>query len=328
MKYSAQGMGHGHFDKLSYSLYDETGEVLQDYGAARWVNVDQKGGGRYLKENKTWAKQSIAHNTLVINETSHYNGNIRIGEKHHPDLFYFNGEGNIQVVSAISKNAYPNSDLQRTMVLVKDENFSHPIVIDVFKATAPEKSQFDLPIWFQGHLLKTNFDYKSEKTTLNTLGDGHGYQHLWKEATGKAEQGIAHINWFSNSKFYSMTSVVSPADELIFAKIGANDPKFNLRPDQSFIIRKKEAKKATFVSIIEPHGAYDYVSELSVQPFASIEKVSVLYDTVEHTLVQFSNRAGKSWILALAHKDAGESSQHKIQIGDELFEWTGVYQLK
>lgn len=330
MKYSAQGMGHGHFDKLSYSLYDETGEVLQDYGAARWVNIDQKGGGRYLKENKTWAKQSIAHNTLVINETSHYEGNIRIGEKYHPDLFYFKGEGDVQVVSATSKNAYLNSDLQRAMILVKDEHFRHPILIDIFKATTPEKSQFDLPIWFQGHLLKTNFNYQSGKTNLNTLGEGNGYQHLWKEATGKTDKGIAHINWFSNSKFYSMISVVNSADELIFARIGANDPEFNLRHDPAFIIRRKDTKKATFVSIIEPHGTYDYVSELSEQPFTSIEKVNVLYDTAEHTLVQFSNKTetGKSWILALAHKDASESSQHRVQIEGKFFEWTGVYQLK
>ncbi|MEL7534851.1 MAG: alginate lyase family protein [Bacteroidota bacterium] len=33
MKYSAQGMGHGHFDKLSFSYYDGASEVLQDYGA-------------------------------------------------------------------------------------------------------------------------------------------------------------------------------------------------------------------------------------------------------------------------------------------------------
>jgi len=328
MKYSAQGMGHGHFDKLSYSLYDETGEVLQDYGAARWVNIDQKGGGRYLKENKTWAKQSIAHNTLVINETSHYNGDIRIGEKHNPDLFYFNGEGDTQVVSAISKNAYSNSHLQRTLVLVKDESFRYPILVDVFKANTPEKSQFDLPIWFQGHLLQTNFDYKSEKTTLNTLGEGHGYQHLWKEAVGKSKDGIAHINWFSNQKFYSMISVVAPEDELIFARLGANDPKFNLRHDPSFIIRKMEAKQATFVSIIEPHGAYNYVTELSEQPFSSIEKVEVIHDSVDYTVVQFSNKAGKMWSLALAHKDANESSQHKVKTGDRDFEWTGVYQLK
>lgn len=328
MKYSEQGMGHGHFDKLSYSLYDETGEVLQDYGAARWVNIDQKGGGRYLKENNTWAKQSIAHNTLVINETSHYKGDIRIGEKHHPDLFYFNGDGDVQVVSAKSKNAYEEGELHRTMVLVKDESFKHPILIDLFKASTKDKSQFDLPIWFQGHLLLTNFDYASELNSLKTLGNGHGYQHLWKEASGKAKGDNAHINWFSNGKFYSMISAVDTADELIFARLGANDPQYNLRHDPTFIIRKKEVKDATFVSIIEPHGKYTWSTELAEQPFTSIEKLAILQDDENYTIIQFSNKAGKEWTLSLAHNDASETSKHRVKVGTTIFEWTGVYQLK
>ena len=327
MKYSAQGMGHGHFDKLSYSLYDETGEVLQDYGAARWVNIDQKGGGRYLKENNSWAKQSIAHNTLVIDETSHYEGDIRIGEKHHPDLYYFQGTGDVQVVSAKSQNAYTDSELHRIMVLVKDKNFRHPILIDVFKATSENKHQYDLPIWFQGHLLLTNFDYKKENTTLNILGKGHGYQHLWKEAIGKTEGELAHINWFSNDKFYSMTSAVSPEDELIFARLGANDPEFNLRHDPAFIIRKKDSKDATFVSIIEPHGIYNRVTELAEHPFTSIEKLSVLYDDANYTIIQFSNKEGKEWTLSLAHNDASVMSKHQVKVGATSFEWTGVYWL-
>jgi len=328
MKYSEQGMGHGHFDKLSYSLYDETGEVMQDYGAARWVNIDQKGGGRYLKENNTWAKQSIAHNTLVINETSHYNGDIRIGEKHHPDLYYFNGAGNVQVVSAKSKNAYEDSKLHRTMVLIKDEHFKHPILIDVFKASSENKHQFDLPTWFQGHLLLTNFDYEAELTSLNTLGKSHGYQHLWKEASGKAKGGNAHINWFSNGKFYSMTSAVGADDELIFARLGANDPKYNLRHDPTFIIRKKEVKQATFVSIIEPHGAYNRVSELAEHPFTNVEKMSILHDDDNYTIIEFSNKARKEWTLSLAHNDASETSKHRVKVGAKFFGWTGVYQLR
>ncbi len=327
MKYSEQGMGHGHFDKLSYSLYDETGEIMQDYGAARWVNIDQKGGGRYLKENNTWAKQSIAHNTLVVDETSHYNGDIRIGEKHHPDLYYFNGTGDVQVVSAKSKNAYPDTELHRTMVLVKDENFQHPILIDIFKATSEKKHQYDLPIWFQGHLLLTNFDYKKEATTLNTLGDAHGYQHVWKEATGKAEGNMAHVNWFSNGKFYSMTSAVTPDDELIFARLGANDREYNLRHDPAFIIRRKDNKDATFVSIIEPHGRYSLATELAEQPFTSIEKLSILQDDDNYTIIQFSNKEGKVWTLSLAHNDASETSKHRVKVDATFFEWTGVYQL-
>ena len=59
-KYSAQGLSHGHYDKLSFSLYARGDEVIQDYVLVRFVNIEQKGGGNYLPENQSWAKQSIA----------------------------------------------------------------------------------------------------------------------------------------------------------------------------------------------------------------------------------------------------------------------------
>ncbi len=328
MKYSAQGMGHGHFDKLSYSLYDETGEIMQDYGAARWVNIDQKGGGRYLKENNTWAKQSIAHNTLVINETSHYQGDIKIGEKHHPDLYHFHGSGNVQLVSAKSRHAYPATEMHRTMVLVKEEDFRDPILIDVFRVNSDKPSQFDLPVWFQGHLLQTNFDYESAVGKLEPLGDDHGYQHLWKEATGKTDSGNAHINWFSNRKFYSMITVVGKEDELIFARLGANDPNFNLRHDPAFIVRKKNRKHATFVSVIEPHGGYNPVTELSDQPFTSLDKVSLLYDDMNYTVIRFSNVSNNSWTLCLSNKDASTETEHVLEVAGEVHSWQGPFILK
>ncbi|MDP4988915.1 MAG: heparinase II/III-family protein, partial [Polaribacter sp.] len=61
MKNTSQGLSHGHYDKLSFSYYNNSNEILQDYGLARFVNIEQKNGGGYLKENKTWAKQTIAH---------------------------------------------------------------------------------------------------------------------------------------------------------------------------------------------------------------------------------------------------------------------------
>ncbi|CAN5739128.1 hypothetical protein BH11BAC3_BH11BAC3_15440 [soil metagenome] len=327
MKYSAQGMGHGHFDKLSYSLYDEVGEILQDYGAARWVNIDQKGGGRYLPENETWAKQTIAHNTMVINEKSDYNGDIKIAENFHPDLFYFKGGGDVQVVSAITKDAYPGSKLHRTLVLLKDKNFREPILIDVFKVASNNKNQYDLPTWFQGHLLQTYFDYKKEATNLTTLGKDNGYEHLWKEAVGNAKDSLAKITWFANGKFYSMTSVVNKNDDLIFARLGANDPNFNLRMDPAFIIRKKDAKDATFVSIIEPHGAYNPVAEIAQSPFTSVEGLSIVYDDKNFTIIHFSNKSGKSWDLMLANTDDGSNSKHSIEVGGTIYKWEGVCSL-
>ena len=85
-KYGAHGLSHGHFDKLNYFLYDQNQEILPDYGAARFLNVEQKYGGRYLPENKTYAMQTVAHNTVVVDETSQYNGKEAESEKHHAHL--------------------------------------------------------------------------------------------------------------------------------------------------------------------------------------------------------------------------------------------------
>lgn len=326
-KYSAQGMGHGHFDKLSYSLYDEVGEVVQDYGAARWVNIDQKGGGRYLPENNTWAKQSIAHNTVVIDEKSHYNGDIRIGEQFNPDLFYFHGEGDVQAVSAKSLNAYDSTELHRSLVLIRAEEFRAPILIDVFRVSADTVSQFDLPTWFQGHLLLTDFSYLSDTTALETLGVDHGYQHIWKEAVGTTDGGNAHINWFANGKFYSMTSVVENGDQLIFGRSGANDPNFNLRHDPVFIVRKTGQSEAIFISIIEAHGSYDPVSEIAVDPFSSINNISLMHHDAFTTVVQFEDIEGNAWMLFLANSDASEEVSHTVKIGQNVYEWLGPFNL-
>lgn len=328
MKYSEQGMGHGHFDKLSYSLYDESGEVIQDYGAARWVNIDQKGGGRYLPENNTFAKQSIAHNTVVVNEKSHYNGDIKIGSKYAPIPYYFNAENDaLQIVSAKSSHAYEGVEMHRTMVLLKNESFHKPILIDLFRMQSDSAQQYDLPTWFQGHLLSNNFEYKAETESLKPIGKEHGYQHIWKEAQGKADGKNAKLTWFLNGKFFSMTALTSKEDDLIFARSGANDSNFNLRHDPTFIIRKNEAKNALFCSVIEPHGNYNPVGEIPHSPFSSIDKLEVIVDTEDYTIVSFSNQKEKVWTLMLANQDNSEETQHAIEVDGKTYEWKGVFSL-
>lgn len=68
MKYTSQGMGHGHFDRLGFIMFDNNNDIITDYGAARFLNIEQKNGGHYLYENDKYAKQTIAHNALVVDE--------------------------------------------------------------------------------------------------------------------------------------------------------------------------------------------------------------------------------------------------------------------
>jgi hypothetical protein len=323
-KFSAQGMGHGHFDKLSYSLYDETGEVIQDYGAARWVNIDQKGGGRYLPENNTFAKQSIAHNTIVVNEISHYEGSVKKGEANHPELHFFSvDKEHLQAVSAKDKHAYPGVEMQRTMILLKSEHFRNPLVIDVLKTKADTEKKYDLPLWFQGHLLSNNFKINTKTESLVPLGKDDGYQHIWLEGDGIPDTETVQVTWFNQGKFYSLTSASSPDDKLLFARSGANDPNFNLRHDPVFIQRRDGKKATTFASILESHGTYNPVSEIPLSPFASVSSVEILFDNDNYTIVSLRKENGLKWQVAIANINNSKTAKHSIEVDGVTYNWKG-----
>ncbi len=327
MKYSAQGMGHGHFDKLSYSLYDLTGEVIQDYGAARWVNIDQKGGGRYLPENQTWAKQTVAHNTLVIDRTSHYNGDIRIGENHSPERYAFGIEDTtLQLVSAVSDNAYPGRRLQRAQWLLQDTALGHPLLIDLFRATGNRPATYELPTWYMGQLMATDFAYTTE-SVLQPLDTAHGYQHLFLEATGRPEGKIASVEWFGNGRFYTHTMATEPGDEILFVRPGANDPHFNLRRDPGFLLRREGGDSATFVSVLESHGSYNPREEVARDPYGSVTDVRLVVDSAPYTALEITHKGGTKWLLLFANEQSAPDREHTLNINGQSYHWRGVHHL-
>lgn len=336
-KYAAHGMGHGHFDKLSYSLYDEDGEVIQDYGASRWVNIDQKGGGRYLKENKTFAKQTIAHNTLVVNETSHYNAKVKAAEASHPDQYFFDVKNSdAQAVSAKEMHAYKDAAMHRTLVLLKDESLRNPLLIDVLKVDSDNKNQYDLPTWFHGHLISTSFEYTRQTNNMATLGKDHGYQHIWKEASGTSKEKGAQVSWFApredgggevRGKIFTLTTASLPDDEFILGRLGANDPEYNLRPDPVFI-QRRNGGNSIFASVVESHGVYDPVSEIPQQPFSEVKSVVIIHDSKEYTAIQITHQSGKNWTVAIANTNGSDQGTHQLKIGENQLNWNGPYMIK
>ena len=324
-KYAAQGLSHGHYDKLSYSLHEQGDEVLQDYGLARFVNIEQKGGGNYLKENKTWAKQTIAHNTITQNETSHFQGKYEIGSQHHSVLhFYDDSNEDVQVVSATESNAYPGTDLRRTMALIKNENFERPFLLDIFKVSSDAKNQYDLPFYFMGQVMKVNFEFDSP-TTLSALGEENGYQHLYLEGKGRPAAENSKFSWMNEGRFYTLTSITDSADELLFTRVGANDPDFNLRRDAALMLRRHGASDTVFATVVESHGGYSPVSEIAVNSHSSIAALKVVYDDEDYTAVSIEDLDGRTSLFILANNDPAASSKHRIKIGTEEYRWRGPY---
>ncbi|MFB9057944.1 alginate lyase family protein [Mariniflexile ostreae] len=326
-KYAAQGSSHGHYDKLSFSLYDDGEEVIQDYGLARFVNIEQKGGGNYLKENTTWAKQSIAHNTIIQNETSHFEAKYEVGSKFHSDLYFFNIENpNVQIVSAKEQNAYPGTDMHRTMAIIKDEDFERPYVMDIMRVNSETKNQYDLPYYFIGQVVKTNFSYNAPKL-LKPLGDKNGYQHLYLEGEGKPSGSNTMLSWLNNERFYTLTSATDNKDELLFTRIGANDPEFNLRREAALIMRRKNADNTIFASIIETHGGYSPVSELALNSNSNVSEIKVIYNNAAYTALSMTTVNDKTKLFILANEEASAQTKHNLEINGKNYEWTGPYHL-
>lgn len=324
-KYAAQGLSHGHYDKLSFSLHEKGEEVLQDYGLSRFVNIEQKGGGNYLKENTTWAKQTIAHNTITQNETSHFDGKYEVGSQHHSELHFFDSSNaDIQVASAMETNAYPGTDMQRTMALIKHGNFEKPFLLDIFKLSSTKKNQYDLPFYFMGQVMKVNFEYDSP-ATQSALGERNGYQHLYVEREGRPSSNNTKFLWMDNHKFYTLTSATSDSDQLLFTRIGASDPEFNLRRDAALMIRRKEAKDTVFASVVEAHGSYSPVSEFAVNSNSNISELKVVYDDRYYTAVSIEDLQGSTSIFILSNTDASAAKEHEIELDDRVYHWEGPY---
>ncbi len=324
-KYTSQGDSHGHYDKLSFSFYNDGEEVIQDYGFARFVNIEPKNGGGYLKENTTWAKQTIAHNTIVQNQTSHFNGDFDTGNKYHSE-YYFSDftDDSVQIISAKEDNAYPGTAMHRTMAILQNEIFDQPVVLDVFRISSETKNQYDLPYYYFGQLIDTNFYYKTPEE-LKKLGDKNGYQHLWMEAKAAAPAGNTRFTWSNNNKFYTLTQNLQQNDSIILARIGATDPEFNLRRDPVFISRKKDTKNAVFVSILEPHGSYNPVTELGTNSFSKVKAVKVILNNDEYTGVEITLVGDQKISFFLSNQDKSNSAKHNVKINEREFSWEGPY---
>ena len=279
MKASAQGMGHGHFDRLNFLYYDNGVEIFSDYGSARFLNIETKSGGEYLPENKTWAKQTIAHNTVVVDQVSHFKGELSKAQSNHPRLIYFNATKDLQVISAAEKNAYENVDLTRTIVLANFQEFEKPLLIDVFKVQSGKEHQYDLPFWYQGHITNTPFPVQSNTKKLEPLGTDFGYQHIWVNATGSSTTGNGSVTFLQNKRFYTTTFLADSSTLVEFVTLGANDPNFNLRNEKAFILSQPKAKDYLFISLTESHGATNPTAETTTGFKGKIKLLKLVTDT-------------------------------------------------
>lgn len=320
MAYGQHGMGHGHFDTLGITYFNNNQEVLCDYGFGRWVNVAPKFGGRYLDENKSYSRQTIAHNVVAVDSSCQNDFDVQTADSKHGTPHFFIGSGKTQAMSAFAHNFYPGVDQQRSVLLIEHKQLAQPLLVDLFRLSSEETHQYDYALQYQGQVIDSNVDYQ-QHATMNTMGDDFGYQHLWNVAQGAA-QDTTQVSWLQGQSFYTWSSASSSDDTLFFTRTGANDPSFNLRSETSLVLRR-EAKNSLFASVLETHGFFDESKEVSTDPSGKIQEINIIGFDEEASVVEISGDGIALTVMVNNSPDVTEQSETSVEFGGTTYSWTG-----
>ena len=284
MKATSHGLSHGHYDKLTLALYDNGNEILTDYGAARFLNIESKSGGRYTSENDTYAQQTVAHNTAIVDCTSHFNADYDESMKYSPVVTYADIKDSLSVISAVDTSAYLNKHvrMQRIVAVLQPSvlKTEFPLVIDLMRLNAPAKHTYDLPFHYAGHLINTSFPARKRVNRLVPMGSEYGYEHLWVESDTPIYTDNVWFTILQDERFYSVTSTMdnTASARVFMVRSGANDPDNNLRSEPAVILRQEGKTNHVFASVIEPHGLFDPNLELTKGYLPQTEHVRVVDD--------------------------------------------------
>ena len=162
-------MGHGHFDKLSWQLYDNGQEIVRDYGAARFLNIEAKQAVATFP--RTRAGPSRPSRTRARGRPAQpLGGDVRLADTIAPQQVYFSAAPGLQVSSGRVTGAYPGVTMTRTLVMADIPGLEEPTVIDLVSADSAAAHTYDLPLHYQGHLMEIGFPVASNAASRPVLG--------------------------------------------------------------------------------------------------------------------------------------------------------------
>jgi len=326
LDYAEHGIpGHCHFDSLVLGYYNRGREVLREYGSVRWINVEPKKGGSYLKENTSFAKQTIAHNTMVVDQTSQFFGDDALAVGSFGRRLRFDASNKSrQLISAELDGYNPGVVLRRTVALVSLDEYKEPLLIDVFSCQSATEHSYDYVTYYNGQVIRTNLEYETPANRA-PLGSKHGYQHLWLCGTAQVQKpGL--LTWLDAPGYQTCLFDCSVDSELLFVRTGASDPQFNLREEPAFILRFN-GKSGMLAAVHESHGFFNEEIERSEGARGTLTQLEIIHSNQELMVLALS--AGEQvYLVALATAVPREHDAHEFEYGGTTWNFEGSIFIK
>jgi hypothetical protein len=194
LDYGIMGGEHGHPDRLQFGYYAN---------GRNWI-VDPLNELYTFPNLQLWYRQTIAHNTIVINQTTQTWAN-GYG-------IFFGALPGLQVASGGTTTAYPGTSLKRTLIQVRD------YFLDLFDVAAPEPRLIDWPLHSFGSLELSGLSLKPEPVDRFGHQPGiPGYDQLTEIQSAKTDSAWTGV--FSENGQHLMVKAIGEKETEIFQAI-------------------------------------------------------------------------------------------------------------
>ena len=250
LDYGQHGGHHGHPDKLNLLLYAFGQEVFFDPGRLTYS----------CPEHTTWSRQTVAHNTVVIDRASQapVDGTL---------INFVRGEGWDAVV-AEAANVYPHARLRRALVLFDDA------LVDFFLVRATRRVTMDWVL----HGLSAATTPEGFAPMAGPMFKEAGYQHL-TDLARRGEVREMTLNWPlpGGKSVRSRLFTDAPATAVFGKGIG-----YQLTDRAPFVMLTREGEGAAFAAV------YDLTADGSVAASAAVR-----FEAGGEMAAEFARKGGK-----------------------------------
>jgi len=237
LSFGPYGSPHGHPHQLEIILYGLGKLLLPDIGTYKYEDPLEK----------SWIKQTLSHNTLVVDKTSQYpfnspNKGIWSHDYANPikgQLETFAVYDDYKLVSASCDAVYEGVNLKRTIILTSK------YLLDVYEAKSKEKHIYDYVLHCPLELAETHPQLKGDS---GVLGSGFGYEHINLKFRDTIEKPWKII--FKERSQFALQILGAPAagSEVI---LGESPYQPKEARQNTLVIRRKE-KSTRFCTLTEP----------------------------------------------------------------------------
>lgn len=259
--YGQHGGGHGHFDKLNITLFANGREWLLDTGRIGYTH----------KEYRSWVKHTVAHNTVVVNETDQRPTTGKLN-------WFKSGDGWAACAGECS-TAYTGVTLRRHLLLTPKW------LLDVYDVASKEPAQLD---WLAHAVTDPVLAADSVKATAMPVlkaGEGVGYPHLleprsWpsaRQSTWDFPAGAQRLRVWTDGD----------ADDEILTAIGIG--RYTSEKAPALIRRRRNARAARFATVYDLSGDGRLVTGVELAKGVAID--ASLRTTADRWRVRFDDQS-------------------------------------